>query len=644
MDTPHILLDLLSQLTGSHGGISNGIVHFVFAAFIYFTLLAGARYKYSQHRNPRDYLLLWGFSLGLALELVMLLLAVVQALKWIDPTNLHEVFPPLEHALRTISLVIIAAAFIRYLVDDAALSRNYLQAALSATVLSYLATFWWWAQYILANPSSTFGQTWCDWVFHINSCTWYLMAAVILAVKTTGWRRNTMVTAFVFFFISDFLKLPDMAMGEKYEHIFNPIGRLFYLAALPILYYFYIRETLRELRRYTLSLETEIKARAMAEQMAQAKSSFLATMSHEIRTPMNGVIGMAQLLEKTPLNGEQQSFVNTISQSGETVLHVLNGILDYVKIEAGRLELEHIAFKLPTLLQECRTLFAYQERQSGIPLKTEFGDMLPSVIGDPLRIRQVLINLLGNAYKFTRHGKIVLRVSASPSNQGHATVRFEVQDSGMGMTREQQTRLFDAYAQADPSISRRYGGSGLGLSISQQLVKLMQGEMGVSSSLGKGSTFWFTIPLEIAQAAPPVRPGPTNSAPTEFTHLRVLVVDDHPLNQQVIAAMLQRLGIQSRRASDGAQALQLLRTEHGAFDLVFMDCEMPVMDGYAATHGLREWEHNHQLEPVYVCGASAHALAEYRAHALASGMNQFITKPLRIEDLQHILQIVASKK
>jgi signal transduction histidine kinase/ActR/RegA family two-component response regulator len=644
MEALKTLLDLLSQLTGSHGGISYGIVHFVFAAFIFGSLFVFGYYKYRQHRNPRDRLLIWGFGLGFAREVFMLLLVIVQALKWVDPVSLHEVFPPLEHALRTASLIIVAAAFLRYLLDDAVLTQRFLQVALSATALSYLATFWWWAQYIQAHPSSKFGQTWCDWVFHINSSTWYLLAAVILAVKTRGWRRNTVVTAFVFFFISDAIKLPDMALGEVYEYIFNPVGRLFYLTALPMLGYIYVRETLRDLKRYTLTLETEIKARAMAEQMAQAKSSFLATMSHEIRTPMNGVIGMAQLLEKTPLNAEQQSFVNTINQSGQTVLHVLNDILDYVKIEAGRLELERIAFKLPSLLQECRTLFAYQERQSGIALELRFGDMLPNVVGDPLRIRQVLINLLGNAYKFTRQGKIVLRVSTSPLNEGHALVRFEVQDTGIGMTLEQQTRLFDAYEQADPSISRRYGGSGLGLSISQQLVNLMLGQMGVNSILSKGSTFWLSIPLEIAQAAPVAPESPTIMASAKLSHLRVLAVDDHPLNRQVITTQLQRLGVQSRVASDGAQALQILMADHAAFDLVFMDCEMPVMDGYAAIHGLRQWEQTHQHRPMYVCGASAHALAEYRARALAAGMNQFITKPLRIEDLEQILMIVASKK
>ncbi len=643
MDSLKILLDLLSQLTGSRGGISQGIVHFVFAAFIFGALFAVARYKYPEHGNPREYLLLWGFGLGFAREMFMLVLAIMRAYNLVDPVSLHVVFPPLEHALRTASLIIVAAAFLRYLLEDQALTRRFLILALSTTVLSYLATFWWWAQHIQANPSSKFGQTWCDWVFHINSSTWFLVVTVILAVKTRGWQRNTVVTAFLFFFISDVLKLPDMATGEVFEPIYNPIGRLFYLSALPILGYIYVRETLHELKRHALALEAEVKARAMAEQMAQAKSSFLATMSHEIRTPMGGVVGMAQLLAETPLNTEQKSFVDTINESGQSALHVLNDILDYVKIEAGGLELEHIPFKLPALLNECRTLFAYQARQSGVALNVEFGDMLPNVVGDPLRIRQVIINLLGNAYKFTSQGMIVLRVSTTALDSKQVSIRFEVQDSGIGMTPEQQARLFDAFVQADASISRRYGGSGLGLSISQQLVKLMGGEIGVSSTLGKGSLFWFSVPLEVAQSAPAAKVTVGSALPDKLVQLRVLVVDDHPLNHKVIAAQLQRLGVQAQTASDGAQALQLLMDGQSSFDVVFMDCEMPVMDGYTAIQRLREWEKAEQRTPAFVCGASAHALPEYRERAITAGMNQFITKPLRIEDIQQILLMVAPK-
>jgi signal transduction histidine kinase/ActR/RegA family two-component response regulator len=639
------LLNMLAQITGGRGGIDHVIVNYVIGAILFWILFAMALAKYRQKPSPREHLLLWGFGLGLAREVFMIVLAFVQAIGWVDPVALHVIFPPLEHAVRTASLVVVAGAYLHYLLYDMALTRRYLQMAVGATVLSYLATFWWWADFITANPKSKFGQVWPDWVFHINSSFWFALAAYVLASRTRGWKRNTVVTAFICFFIGDFLKIPDMALQEVYVKIFTPISRLFYLSGLFMLGYIYIRESVLQLRTYTKVLEAEIRGRTVAEQAAQAKGNFLATMSHEIRTPLNGVIGLAQLLEQTPLSAEQRSFVSTINHSGQATLQILNDILDYSKVEAGRLQIERLPFKLHNLTDECRDLFLHLSQASGVALELDLEAKLPPmVIGDPLRVRQVLTNLLGNAFKFTQQGKVVLRITSQPATPGKATVRFEVQDTGLGMTPEEQSRLFEAFTQADASTSRLYGGSGLGLSICHQLVKLMQGDIGVLSTPGQGSVFWFSVPMELAPeagAALAASPAPAWADTQQaFADLRVLVVDDHPLNREVLSAQLARLGLTAQMAHDGVQALALLLAKHPAFDVVLMDCEMPHMDGYSTTQRLRDWERTHQAAPLFVCGVSAHAMAEHHQRGLAAGMNDFITKPLRIEKLQQILAAV----
>ncbi|MDQ8036495.1 MAG: ATP-binding protein [Pedobacter sp.] len=400
----------------------------------------------------------------------------------------------------------------------------------------------------------------------------------------------------------------------------------------------------RELREQTQVAE---QARLHAEQSAQMKSSFLATMSHEIRTPMNGVIGMTQLLAETRLDEEQQHYVNTIHQSCDALLRIINDILDYSKIEAGRMGIERIPFNLHALMQECVSLFSLQSRQSRITLQLEMGPDVPvEVLGDSLRIRQVLINLLANAFKFTREGRIILRLRLERRSETEADIRFEVQDTGIGIADVQRARLFESFSQGDSSITRKYGGTGLGLSICRLLVDLMQGEIGVSSALGRGSMFWFRLPLGVIARQTLLEDNHSHPV-TEmrsFNELRALVVEDNVVNQQVLSGLLKKAGVAMRVVVDGVEALHVLTSERQAFDLVLMDCEMPNMDGYTATQRLRQWEDVEARSPLYICGVSAHVMAEYRDRAMTVGMDDFIAKPVRRDELQRVLEMALRKK
>ncbi len=419
------------------------------------------------------------------------------------------------------------------------------------------------------------------------------------------------------------------------------LGVLLLVGLLQVLF-IYMRRG-RVLREQTQAAEL---ARQHAEQSAQVKSSFLATMSHEIRTPMNGVIGMTQLLAETKLDSEQQHYVNTIHQSCDALLRIINDILDYSKIEAGRMGIERISFDLHALMQECVSLFSLQSRETRVALQLEMAPDVPvDVVGDALRIRQVLMNLLANAFKFTREGRVILRVRMERRRDAEADIRFEVQDTGIGIADVQRARLFESFSQGDSSITRKYGGTGLGLSICRLLVNLMQGEIGVSSALGRGSMFWFRLPLGVqGRQLVPAGQETVDRPVRSFSELKALVVEDNKVNQQVLAGMLKKAGVALRIVVDGVEALHVLTSERESFDLVLMDCEMPNMDGYTATQRLRQWEQVEARSALYICGVSAHVMPEYRERAMAVGMDDFIAKPVRQEELQRVLELALRKK
>ena len=360
-----------------------------------------------------------------------------------------------------------------------------------------------------------------------------------------------------------------------------------------------------------------------------AKSQFLAQMSHEIRTPMNAILGFARLLEDEPLTEDQEQMVRRINAAGRSLLSIINDILDFSKIEAGQLSLDRQPFNLAELLGHIGSLMGAVAEAKGLTLRLQDDAPLAGRLsGDALRIEQVLINLVGNALKFTERGGVTLRVKPVAITEASARLRFEIQDTGIGLSPDAVARLFVPFTQADSGITRRFGGTGLGLSISKRLVELMDGNIGVQSTFGAGSTFWFELPFDRL----PDEEKPESSAPQvkgpRLQGLRLLVVDDSPINLKLAERVLQREGAEVTLMSDGQQAVDGLRAHPAGFDLVLMDIHMPVMDGLTATRAIRE---ELGLVTLPVIALTAGVLAEEKQNALDAGVNDFLPKPMDLD-------------
>lgn len=376
------------------------------------------------------------------------------------------------------------------------------------------------------------------------------------------------------------------------------------------------------------------KAKHAAEAASRAKSEFLATMSHEIRTPMNGVLGAVQILDDSQLNRDQKKLVSVIRQSGEDLVAIVDDILSLAKVEAGMLSLERAPVQVQSLVETLIALFRPKAESKGVALRYSVDSGVPEyILGDPQRLRQVLLNLVGNAVKFTDRGEVRLRVTADPEKP---SITFQVEDTGLGIPAEKIPTLFDPFVQADSSTTRRFGGSGLGLSIVQRFVLAMDGAIEVHSTPGLGSTFRVTLPCEAAQAPPFPAPAETPLAappPAASRGITVLLAEDNAVNQMIFQKMLIRLGCEVILARHGKEALEALKTAD--VDLVLMDCQMPELDGYQTTREIRAWGGPFATLPVIALTASA--MAEDRQNCMDAGMNDFLSKPLMFSTLEAAL-------
>lgn len=394
-----------------------------------------------------------------------------------------------------------------------------------------------------------------------------------------------------------------------------------------------LRERADELAQANYDLENACEA---ALEASNLKSAFVANISHELRTPLAGIMGMNELLQKSELSAEQSELSNAVQDSARSLLAIVNDLLDLSKIEAGKINVESVPLNITSVVHDCFQVLTQAAQQKGLSLLLETDSDLPNgLYGDPVRLHQVLLNLVSNAVKFTLQGTVTVRVTVLSSASHQATIKIAVTDTGIGLSEQEQKYLFLPFSQVDNSSTRLYSGTGLGLAIAKRLVELMGGQIGIVSSKGQGSTFWFTVPFRFTASDLAPRPD-ANDLKGSLSGLpgKVLVVEDSPVLQQLVLRQLDHLGLQTQAVLNGKQALEAV--ESGEFSVILMDCNLPTMDGFQASRAIRQSETN-QNRHVPIIAMTAGAMTGDAEKCLEAGMDDYISKPYTLEQLQRKL-------